>query len=248
MDATLDALVWQPLIYAALAGCLFAPLEWLLPERDEQAPLSVAGRRVDLLFATLGVVVTEVLVFVLVGGVLSVIARAPTLELGLGPVASVALGLLVFELVGYLYHRLAHVVPALWRLHAVHHSAETLDWLASFRQHPVEIVLMTLAQNVPLILLGIPLGAHAGVVLLITINTAFVHANIDVGPRWLSHVIGTPRFHHRHHAREGASKNFASMLPVLDHLFGTWSGERAQSFGLRDEASPSQFVELLRRS
>lgn len=246
--AELGGLLGQALIYTVLAGALFAPLEWLRPEREEQASSSVEGRRVDLLFASVGVVLVELLVFVVVGGALGVVAQGPTLELGLGPIASVGLGLLVFELVGYLYHRLAHVVPALWRLHAVHHSAQTLDWLASFRQHPVEIVLMTLAQNLPLILLGIPLGAHAGVITLIALNTVFVHANIDVGPRWLSHFIGTPRFHHRHHAREGASRNFASMLPVLDHLFGTWSGERARSFGLREEPSPSRFVELLRRS
>ena len=243
----LGSLLGQALIYTLLVGALFAPLEWLLPEREEQASLSVKGRRVDLLFASVGVVLVELLVFVFVGGLLSVVAQGPVLELGLGPLASLGLGLLVFELVGYLYHRLAHALPALWRLHAVHHSAETLDWLASFRQHPVEIVLMTLAQNLPLILLGIPLGAHAGVLALLALNTVFVHANIDVGPRWLSHIIGTPRFHHRHHAREGASKNFASMLPLLDHLFGTWSGERARSFGLRDASSPSRFVALLRR-
>ena len=56
-------------------------------------------------------------------------------------VADIAVGLLLFELGGYAYHRLAHAVPALWRLHEIHHSSETMDWLASFRQHPLEIVL-----------------------------------------------------------------------------------------------------------
>ena len=163
----------------------------------------------------------------------------------LGPAASAVVGLLIFELVGYLYHRLAHAVPALWRLHAVHHSAPTLDWLASFRQHPVEIAVMTLAQNLPLVLLGIPLSAHAAVVVLIAVNTAFVHANLDVGPRWLAHVIATPRFHHRHHDRDAAPRNFASMLPLLDHAFGTWSGERAERFGLPPGRAPSRFVARL---
>ena len=55
-------------------------------------------------------------------------------------VAEIAVGLLLFELGGYAYHRLAHAVPALWRLHEIHHSSETMDWLASFRQHPIEII------------------------------------------------------------------------------------------------------------
>ena len=62
-------------------------------------------------------------------------------------VVRLLLGLMLFELCGYAYHRLAHRVPALWRLHAVHHSAPTLDWLASFRQHPLEIGLVTLAPR-----------------------------------------------------------------------------------------------------
>ena len=91
-------------------------------------------------------------------------------------------GLALFELAGYGYHRLAHRVPALWRLHEIHHSSETMDWLASFRQHPLEILLMTLAQNAPLVLLGIPLGAHATVLVLLKLATVFVHANIRVPP------------------------------------------------------------------
>ena len=240
------AFVVEPLAYALLVALLFAPLEWLRPERREQRTLSLAGRRVDLLFASVGAVAVEVLLFVVLGAALGLVARAPSLELGavLGPAASAVVGLLIFELVGYLY-RLAHAVPALWRLHAVHHSAPTLDWLASFRQHPVEIAVMTLAQNLPLVLLGIPLSAHAAVVVLIAVNTAFVHANLDVGPRWLAHVIATPRFHHRHHDRDAAPRNFASMLPLLDHAFGTWSGERAERFGLPPGRAPSRFVARL---
>ena len=80
----LGSLLGQALIYTVLVGALFAPLEWLLPEREEQASLSVKGRRVDLLFASVGVVLVELLVFVFVGGLLSVVAQGPVLELGLG--------------------------------------------------------------------------------------------------------------------------------------------------------------------
>src|SRR5690606_2451125 len=130
--------------------------------------------------------------FLVLGGLLATV-QAASAEVGLGPASPLAdlpamvrvgLGLLVFELGGYAYHRLAHRVPALWRLHAVHHSAPAMDWLAAFRQHPLEIVLMTIAQNVPIVMLGVPLGEHAIVVLLLAVNTVFVHANLRV-PRAL---------------------------------------------------------------
>ena len=67
---------------------------------------------------------------------------------------------------------------------------------ASFRQHPLEIMLVTLAQNAPLVLLGLPLGSHALVLLLLRLNTVFVHADLEL-PRgramqWLSEVVATP--------------------------------------------------------
>ena len=39
--------------------------------------------------------------------------------------------ILVSDLLNYLAHRLLHRVRWLWRLHAVHHSSERVDWLAT---------------------------------------------------------------------------------------------------------------------
>jgi sterol desaturase/sphingolipid hydroxylase (fatty acid hydroxylase superfamily) len=154
------------------------------------------------------------------------------------PVLTIALGLALVELSGYGYHRLAHRVPFLFRLHAVHHSAETMDWLASFRQHPLEIVLMTLAQNLPLVVLGVPLTDHALVILLLRVNTVFVHSNLRV-PEALALLVATPSFHHRHHDRDREAKNFASVFPFLDRLFGTHDDAPAEAFGLEGTSSPS---------
>ena len=152
-------------------------------------------------------------------------------------VADIAVGLLLFELGGYAYHRLAHAVPALWRLHEIHHSSETMDWLASFRQHPLEIVLVTLAQNAPLVLLGVPLGAHAAVLVALKLATVFVHSNVRVPIGPLRFVVATPRFHHRHHQRGGAVANFASFLPLLDVLFGSYSDETSRRVRRRPQAA-----------
>ena len=46
---------------------------------------------------------------------------------------------LVADLVQYWTHRAYHEVPLLWRLHAVHHSVKSMDWLAGSRQHILEL-------------------------------------------------------------------------------------------------------------
>jgi len=159
----------------------------------------------------------------------------------------VASGLLLFDLGGYLYHRLAHAIPALWRYHAVHHSSGHLDWLASFREHPLEALAITTFQNLPLVLLGIPLGVHASVIALLKLATVFVHADIDLpdGP-WTA-WLATPAFHRRHHRVRGAARNFATLFPLLDRLFGTYERVAVsdrEPVGL-DAPMPSSFGRLL---
>jgi sterol desaturase/sphingolipid hydroxylase (fatty acid hydroxylase superfamily) len=227
--------VVRPLLFTGLSALAIAPLERLLPAH---APRT-RGWAIDLAFATAGQVVVR---FALVIGLGSLFAALDVYALDAAALAvgpawltrglHVLLGVLLFELGGYVYHRLAHTLPWLWRLHAVHHSSETMDWLASFRQHPLEIVLMTLVQNAPLVLLGIPLGSHALVLVLLKLNTVFVHANLRVHAGRLGHLVATPAFHHRHHARSGPTRNFAGLFPWLDRVFGTFSAEPAHAFGV----------------
>ena len=247
-DAIGIALVTRPLLFVALAALTFLPLEHLAAAHAHRRRRFAT----DLAFATAGQVLVRVGLMLSTGLVL---ARLDAVSLDrplLADIddrrfrfaADVGVGLLLFELGGYAYHRLAHAIPALWRLHEIHHSSETMDWLASFRQHPLEIVLITLAQNAPLVLLGVPLGAHAAVLLALKLATVFVHANvrIPIGP--LRFVLATPRFHHRHHQRDGVVANFSSFLPVLDLMFGSYSDGTTDRFGLQRKL-PDSFVGLL---
>jgi sterol desaturase/sphingolipid hydroxylase (fatty acid hydroxylase superfamily) len=224
-----------PLLYAALVAAVFVPLEAFAPLR-RNARLRIA-LRTDVLFATLGAVLTRGALFVLAGATLHA-TDALALE---GPLAdlpalvAIPLGLAYFELAGYAYHRLAHRSSFLFRFHAVHHSSTTMDWLAGFRQHPLEIAAMTLVQNLPLVLLGLPLGEHALVVLVLRLNTLFVHSNTRT-PCWLGWFVATPRFHHRHHDVEGHRANFATLFPWIDRMFGTFDRRDGERFGL--EAAP----------
>ena len=132
----------------------------------------------------------------------------------------------------YWGHRLSHEVPFLWRFHAIHHSAEHIDWLVNTRAHPFDMVFERLCGLVPLAMLGLAGPASAGpggntaVALVLVAGTAwgfFIHANV----RWrfglLEWLVATPAFHHWHHTNDTANRdrNYSAMLPVLDWLFGT---------------------------
>lgn len=248
----MDEAIVRVLVFTALAGLAFAPLEHLFgrhrgPRRDRVA---------DLGFATFGGLLVHLCVATFVGGALAGLDHALSAEplfVGISDrtlriALEVGVGLVIFELVGYAYHRLAHAVPWLWRLHAVHHSSERMDWLASFRQHPLEIVLVTLAQNAALVLLGVPLGAHALVLLLLRLNTVFVHADLELPRGGAMKVVGellaTPAFHHRHHQRDGAPRNFSAVFPWIDRLFGTHDAAPAGPVGL-STPTPRSFLGLL---
>ena len=236
MSALADALV-----FALLAGLLVAPLERVLAERS-------ARRRevtTDLGFATLGQFLSRGVLLAALGVVLAALARVAPRPLAHAPGwVHVAVGLVVFDVMGYAYHRLAHAAPLLSRLHDVHHTSTEMDRLASFRQHPLEVALVTLAQNAPLVLLGVPLGAHTLVVLLLRVHTVFVHSNVRVpeGP-WCT-LVATPRFHHRHHDRDAPAANFATLSPLLDRVFGTYDGARARVIG-SSTPMPRTFLGLL---
>ena len=52
----------------------------------------------------------------------------------------IAAALVAIDFGNYLAHYLLHRVDALWEFHKVHHSSRSLDWLATFRSHLVELL------------------------------------------------------------------------------------------------------------
>ena len=87
------------------------------------------------------------------------------------------------DLVLYWGHRLQHRVPLLWRFHRVHHTAEEVDWLASFREHPVDGLYTRLLANLPTIVIGFSLAEIAGLMTLRGLWASFIHANVRLSHR-----------------------------------------------------------------
>jgi sterol desaturase/sphingolipid hydroxylase (fatty acid hydroxylase superfamily) len=69
-------------------------------------------------------------------------------------VALVCVVVLDFAL--YVQHRLLHVVPLLWRLHAPHHADPHLDVTTGLRFHPLEFFLSMVWKAAIAALLGAP--------------------------------------------------------------------------------------------
>ena len=127
------------------------------------------------------------------------------------------------DITTYWMHRAMHEVPWLWKIHAVHHSTEQMDWLASSRLHVLEIFANRLLGYLPIFILGFtPVAVYAYLV-FVSFHAIFIHANVRFRFPVLRSVIATPEFHHWHHTSqdEGVDINYAGFLPVYDRLFGT---------------------------
>ncbi len=161
------------------------------------------------------------------------------------------LSIVLLDLGGALTHRLLHRVDALWEFHKVHHSAHTLDWLATFRSHLVEQIVRRALMPLGLFAVGMPLPAVALALMCLVLWAMLGHANIGVEFRWLESVLITPRLHHLHHVPETTNRNFGTVLTCWDRVMGTLATNTVAADaplgvpGERD-AYPQQFVALLR--
>lgn len=218
----------SPFLGLAALAAIFVPLERAFPARRTQRVLRrELGTDLAFFFG-------QYWVFTL--GSAYVIARLAA-QIDLGPLGalrawaaaqplwlSAGLALALGDLCVYWFHRACHWSPLLWRFHAVHHSAEELDFVAAHREHPVDGLLTQIAINLPTLALGLPFEALAPLVTFRAVWAVFIHSNValPLGPlRWL---VGSPEWHHLHHkalAPGEACKNFGNLAPYLDLLFGT---------------------------
>jgi sterol desaturase/sphingolipid hydroxylase (fatty acid hydroxylase superfamily) len=147
------------------------------------------------------------------------------------PVSLIAV-LVVSDLFNYLAHRLLHRVGWLWRFHAVHHSSEHLDWLATSRGHPIDQIVNLTAASLPVIALG-GAGYAPALIAFLYLYPFVLHANARLRCPWLGLVFVTPVFHHWHHAEEEVAhdRNFGAILSIWDRMFGTAMNDQCYPAG-----------------
>ena len=206
---------------------VFIPIERLFARLPEQGVFR-PGWRTDLTYFFVSALLVQVTTVLTLKPAMVLFDWAvwPELQAMVGrwPAVVQFLALLgVADLTQYWVHRAFHRIPALWRFHAIHHSAEHMDWLAGSRLHLVDVAVTRGLTYVPIYLCGFGEAPLFTYLVVVSAQATFIHANVRFafGPvRWL---IATPQFHHWHHADEAQAidKNFAVHLPVIDALFGT---------------------------
>ncbi len=167
------------------------------------------------------------------------------------------LAIVVADFAQYATHRAFHKIPFLWRFHAIHHSIQTMDWIAGSRSHFVDILITRSLILIPMTLCGFSQSAMAGYLVFVSFHATFCHTDFGPRPRWLEPWFVTVRYHHWHHAAdaEAADVNFAIHWPFIDRLFGTYYLPKdawPQRYGLINASVPpgffAQFLAPFRRA
>ena len=167
---------------------------------------------------------------------------------------AVVMAVVALDLIIYLQHVLFHAVPALWRLHRVHHADLDYDVTTGARFHPVEIVLSMLIKFGAIVALGVPVLAVVIFEVILNAMSLFNHGNVRIPApvdRVLRWFVVTPDMHRVHHSVEDdeANSNFGFNLSLWDRLFGTYrdqprAGHEAMTIGIHRYREPRQVAWL----
>jgi sterol desaturase/sphingolipid hydroxylase (fatty acid hydroxylase superfamily) len=143
---------------------------------------------------------------------------------------AVLVSIVILDLVIYLQHVMFHAVPALWRLHRMHHADLEFDVTTGLRFHPIEILLSMGIKLAMVMALGPPAVAVLIFEVLLNATAMFNHSNIRLPmllDRFLRLIVVTPDMHRVHHSiiPEETNSNFGFNLPWWDRLLGTYKAQ-----------------------
>lgn len=158
--------------------------------------------------------------------------------------------IVIMDFAIWLQHVMVHAVPALWRLHRLHHADQDYDVTTGARFHPIEI-LLSLGIKLALIAL---IGAGPVAVLLFEVilnaMAMFNHANVRLPLKVdavLRVLLVTPDFHRVHHSDQPfeTNSNFGFNLSIWDRAFGTYiaqpeHGHEGMTIGLDVFRDPAE--------
>ena len=236
----------------AFLGVLVAMALWELaaPRRRREIP------RVIRWTNNLGLVVIDTIVLRLSFPILAVGLAVIAQDRGWGLFniieapgwVAVLVSIVVLDLVIYLQHVMFHAVPALWRLHRMHHADLEFDVTTGLRFHPVEILLSMGIKLAVVMALGPPAVAVLIFEVLLNATAMFNHSNVRLPTfvdRVLRLIVVTPDMHRVHHSirPEETNSNFGFNLPWWDRLLGTYkaqpkAGHEGMSIGSEQFRTP----------
>jgi sterol desaturase/sphingolipid hydroxylase (fatty acid hydroxylase superfamily) len=247
---------------------IFTPLEWLFALRKDQKILrrqvyvDYAHLLLDNMLASVGILAGMAIIGALLQLLINESSANGYTQLGqtinwihlavdgLSYWQQCVLVIILSEISFYFAHRALHQIPWMWRFHSIHHSAENLDWLATYRAHPIDLVISRLPTLVIFSIINLHPDLKMWLTVLMVELGTFVHCNVRFRFGPLNYLLVTPEFHHWHHSAERAAydKNFSSKFAFLDYLFGTAyfpKDRRADSYGITDPVPDTYLQQLI---
>ena len=148
------------------------------------------------------------------------------------------LAILPADFLHYIYHRLGHTLPFMWRMHRTHHTATAMSVSVAYRENWQWFFFMPDIWYAGfLVYLGLGEAVLITHLLVgsanVAIHSAFAWDNFLYSKKWLRPVawllerlIQLPATHRSHHAEldeQGGPPhhNFGQLLLIWDVLFGT---------------------------
>lgn len=229
-----------------LLGAIYVPLERCFRAR-RQGHLR-PGIWLDLAYFVLQFVFMLGLFFALHHWMAKALRGPAWVTVSVSELPVVAQALLVVvtgDLALYWGHRLSHRVPILWRFHGVHHTSTHLDWIAAYREHPLDGIYSQLLFIGPAAFMGVLPLTIMPVLVFRGLWAVLVHCNVrlPLGPFGL--LLGDPVLHRWHHANRETEHNFANLAPYLDVLFGTHYRPDEEDYVLGADGFPTSFLSQL---
>jgi sterol desaturase/sphingolipid hydroxylase (fatty acid hydroxylase superfamily) len=246
---------YEPWIRLGAFGCVFAVMAiWEFLEPRRRQAIGRAARWPN----NVGVVVVDTLLVRILFPITAVGVALAVEERGLGLLnvltipawISIPAAVVVLDLAIYFQHVLFHAVPALWRLHRMHHADLDFDVTTGLRFHPIEILLSMMIKFTVIAAIGAPAAAVLIFEVLLNATSMFNHGNVRIGQaadsvlRWF---LVTPDMHRVHHSilSHETNSNFGFNLPWWDRLFGTYrsqpvAGHEGVTIGIEQFRDPRE--------
>jgi sterol desaturase/sphingolipid hydroxylase (fatty acid hydroxylase superfamily) len=175
------------------------------------------------------------------------LVRLPLLD-WLGPVGATLALLLFVDFLRYWEHRFEH--RFMWRVHALHHSAEHLS-AANNYAHPLQYLPLFLFVSVPLSLVDMGgFALPAAVATVKAILEFYIHSPTTLSFGRLRALLVDSPYHRIHHSVEAQhwDRNFGILFSFWDRLFGTCHMPRHGEWpdtGVPESRSPQTMAEWL---
>lgn len=142
--------------------------------------------------------------------------------------ATLAICVVLADLVYYWEHRFLHRVAMGWATHTVHHSSPNFNISVAYRFGPMD-AFWPIFSHVPLVLLGFSPIVVLFAAAFVLLYQLILHTEaIGKLPRFIEFVMNTPSHHRVHHGAnpEYIDKNYGGIFIIWDRIFGTFAEEK----------------------